>query len=224
MWPAWWGGQVASTKPPQISEYVQALRAKIGGLVPQKKEKVPYKVKSGADLMDKLRAAIDELGMIAPVVEQKVEHYVPIEGENRYKEPTTTLVVHVTSRVRLGCPDGSFLDLVGSGHGTSEDDKAGGKASTYAWKDAILKGCSVPEKDMADTDNESTALPAKPTSAKPPVIDMWASAIEKATTLKRLEQIKADMAKLKMETQLALSPAYEARKKLVESLEASEKK
>jgi hypothetical protein len=63
-------------------------------------------------------------------------------------------MVHVTSIVRLAAEDGSFVDFVGSGHGQDRDDKAGGKASTYAWKDAILKGLCLPEVDIEDTDNE----------------------------------------------------------------------
>jgi hypothetical protein len=64
--------------------------------------------------------------------------------------------------------DGSYVDFVGSGHGSSSDDKAGGKASTYAWKDAIIKGLSMPDADMADTDDESVPLAKTATPTKKP--------------------------------------------------------
>lgn len=220
MWPAWWGGSVASTEPPLIAKQMIALRKKIGLLVAAKKQGVPYKVKSADDLMEKLRGALDDLDMVAPVVAQEITHLPHISGENKYGDATTTIVTHVKATVRLGCADGSFVDLVGSGHGTSEDDKAGGKASTYAWKDALLKGESVPGQGMVDTDDESKPLPAQP---RVPVIDMWAAAIQKCTSVAACDKLKGDMAKLKVDTQLALTPAWQARRDLLAAQEKGEK-
>ena len=59
------------------------------------------------------------------------------------------------SHVRLVSDDGSGITFVGQGHGADRDDKAGGKASTYAWKDALIKGLNLPDADMPDTDNDS---------------------------------------------------------------------
>ena len=49
-------------------------------------------------------------------------------------KPAFRTLVHVKATVRIMAPDGSYIDMVGSGHGGDGDDKAGGKASTYAWK------------------------------------------------------------------------------------------
>jgi hypothetical protein len=70
--------------------------------------------------------------------------------------PVFRTLAHVKSTVRLIAPDTSFIDLDGSGHGGDVDDKSGGKASTYAWKDALLKGLSIPHEDMVDTDDDSS--------------------------------------------------------------------
>ena len=67
------------------------------------------------------------------------------------------------SVVRIEAEDGSYRDFVGTGQGADNQDKAGGKASTYAWKDALVKGLCLPDADMVDTDDESDVVPVKRT-------------------------------------------------------------
>ena len=123
-----------------------ALRAGVGGLVAKQKA-APYKTKDAADLMEKLREAADELNMpmTGACVAQTVTQIVTEKGT----------ACHVVGTFRFMSDDGSYVDYVGSGHGADErGDKAGGKASTYAWKDAVWKGLSLPNKEMIDTDDE----------------------------------------------------------------------
>jgi hypothetical protein len=157
-WEAWWGGTVTSPNPPEIVSATKKIRAHVGGL---KSVKTPggaaFPVRSGKELMIKLRAALDEYGYDAPVVD--------IEGGDVPTDKGTTAFLKAT--VELRCPDGSFTQFVGAGHGADRDDKAGGKASTYAWKDALTKGLSIPDAEMADTDDESGVSPKRvPAGAK----------------------------------------------------------
>lgn len=157
-WPAWWGGTVTSDDPPEIIVAGKKVRAHVGGLLAVKTPGgAAFPVRSGKQLMIKLRAALDEYGYDAPVV--------AIEGGDVPTEKGTTAFLKAT--VELRCPDGSFTRFVGAGHGADRDDKAGGKASTYAWKDSLCKGLSIPDAEMADTDDESGVTPKRiPAAAK----------------------------------------------------------
>lgn len=157
-WPTWWGGTAYSSTPPQIATAGQQVRKLVGGLQARKQQGGPaFAVRSGKELMIKMRSALDELGFEAPIVE--------VTGGDVPTEKGTCAFLTVT--VELQCPDGSFKRFKGSGHGADRDDKAGGKASTYAWKDALTKGLSIPDAEMADTDDESDVPVVRiPASAK----------------------------------------------------------
>lgn len=151
-WPTWYGGVMVSDRPPEVLAAAQKLRAKIGGLLARKQAGgAAFPVRSGKELMIKLRQALDELNYDAPVV--------AVEGGDVQTEKGTC--AFVKSTVELRCPDGSFTRYVGIGHGADRDDKAGGKASTYAWKDALTKGLSIPDAEMQDTDDESGVSPRR---------------------------------------------------------------
>lgn len=138
----------------QILADLIKLRKAIGGLVAEKKAGGPnFPVKSAKDLAIKLRKAADEVGMpiAGAVVKQKVTH-LPRPLDRNGQETGTA--IHVVTTVRFESADGSFREFVGSGHALDAQDKAGGKASTYSWKDAVTKGLSLPDKEMVDTDDE----------------------------------------------------------------------
>lgn len=136
----------------QIFSDIVKLRQAIGGLVAEKRNGVSFPVKSAKDLMLKLRNAADDLGM--PLAGAPIETtVVQIPDFKLYNKDALTC--HVVVKVRFMSSDGSYLDGVGSGHGSSNDDKAGGKASTYAWKDAVVKILSLPDDEMVDTDDVS---------------------------------------------------------------------
>lgn len=132
------------TATPKIFSDMIALRKEMGGLQ-AKKGLAPYPVKSAKELYIKLRAALDVVGMSAMPVHHNILN-IPVEKG-------TACLCTVT--YRFISSDGSFVDMVGSGHGADDrGDKAAGKASTYAAKDAISKGCCLPDAEMVDTDDE----------------------------------------------------------------------
>lgn len=151
-------------KTPKILSDLIALRKAVGGLKSERVAGVMYNVKSAKKLMEKLRAAADELEMpvCAAVVKQEVTQVGGVEFYRKNIDKNVPGIgCHCISTVRFMSSDGSFFDFVGSGHGTSEDEKAGGKASTYAWKDAVVKALVLPDDDMVDTDDEGTEPVAK---------------------------------------------------------------
>lgn len=154
-----YGGAVDSAEPPQIHNLMRQLRIEIGAVEAKKSEDKfgpKFPVRGAKDLAQKLANALNKLNMEAPVVHQEITllDTDKIPGNERQSgNPVFRTLCHVKSVVRLIAPDTSFIDVVGSGHGGDVDDKSGGKASTYAWKDAILKGLSIPHEDMVDTDD-----------------------------------------------------------------------
>lgn len=198
-------------KVPLIFSRMLELRRKIGGLKASKGTGAPFPVRSSKELMLKLRTALDELNLLAPVVHQEV----------RILEMEKGTGCHVTATVRVIAEDGSYLDLVGSGHGLDKDDKAGGKASTYAWKDAILKGCSIPEKEMLDTDQEAghgaEMRPRPPgkkaqnpaaEGAQQDLAEDLRAALEACTSREEAQALRPRLKQLPKDQQARLDPLY----------------
>jgi hypothetical protein len=215
--PTWWGGVAQSDAPPQISQAIQQLRQKVGGLEAKKQDgpRVPrFPIKSGKELMIKLRDALDELGMVALTVSLTGGN-IPL-GQDSDGDSIEGTLAFLMSTVRLGCQDGSYVDVVGAGHGADSQDKAGGKASSYAWKDALVKGLSLPDAQMVDTDDEETPIPglkqgkkAKPAKAAP--TPPAAESVTKESAAQLIAEA-SDEAALKAALQVAktLPPAEQA--------------
>lgn len=168
LFPAYWGGMTVSTQPPKIHAALTELRREVGSLAAKKQQGGPmFPVRSAKELMQKLAEALDKLGLQAFPVAQEVHHFdtsnIPSNATASGK-PVFRTLAHVKATVRVGAADGSYIDVVGSGHGGDVDDKAGGKADTYAWKSALLKGLCVPEQDMPDTDDDSSDSDISPLS------------------------------------------------------------
>lgn len=172
-------GQTAGDPPPQIHALLLELRRAVGSVAAKKQQGGPmFPVRGAKELNQKLAQALNDLNMLAPVIDQKVT-FIDTDkipgNQTASGKPVFRTLVHVVATVRVIAPDGSYLDMVGSGHGGDVDDKAGGKASTYAWKDAIFKGLTIPQEDIEDTDDDapsttSVSSPGKPApvrSAKP---------------------------------------------------------
>ena len=160
VFPSAYGGACRSPNPPQIHELMRQLRIEVGSLAAKKQAGGPmFPVRGAKELNQKLADALNALDMTAPVVAQEITILdakdVP-DNKNAKGNVIFRTLCHVKATVRLTAPDTSFIDMVGSGHGGDVDDKSGGKASTYAWKDALLKGLTIPHEDMVDTDDAST--------------------------------------------------------------------
>lgn len=187
VWMNAWQGGTKTTKPPLIHGKLLELRREIKSLAAKKAPGVPFPVRGAKDLAQKLADALNKLDLIAPVIDQKFTHMettIDKVGASKNGGPAYRSMLHVVSTVRIIAPDGSFIDMVGSGHGADSDDKAGGKASTYSWKDAILKGLTIPDQDMIDTDDEAGDPPVNQARPQAKVMDQsgpWENAKEPAS-------------------------------------------
>lgn len=231
-----YSGATKGAEPPQIHGKLLALRRAIKSLKAEKVNGVMFPVRGAKDLNQKMADALNDLDLLAPVVAQEVV-LIPVADipPRPDGKPVFRTLAHIKATVRIIAPDGSFLDMVGSGHGGDADDKAGGKASTYAWKDAVLKGLTIPHADMVDTDDESgqgsgsdprpagktptatvTSGPELPVGPRPGLTEALA-ALAAATSVADLEAVRADVAAQKYNIakgdSLTLSKEYVARKK-----------
>lgn len=183
------------TMPAQTTQKIHtdliALRKKIGNLEAKQRQGVMYKVKSWEELEEKLRLAADELEMpmAGSPVSQKHHYYEPIVGVDKNGKPQTMLIHHCESTIRFMSSDGSYVDFVGSGHGSGTDDKSGGKASTYAQKDGVLKGLRIPNNIIPDTD-DAGKLPVKEKRAATSAAKMTIPAVSFETVMDTIKNSK----------------------------------
>lgn len=153
------------TSPPEIQKKVLEVRKLVGGLEAKKTAGGPsFATKSAKELLGKLRNALDLTGCTISVVKQDIINIpaesVPPDGKGR----TVRSAVTIQTLVRLGAPDGSFIESWGSGGGLDADDKAVGKASTYSFKDAVIKMLTMPDAQLHDADDEQGAGAVAPPS------------------------------------------------------------
>jgi hypothetical protein len=99
---------------------------------------------------------------------------------------------------------GESIEISGYGHGVDSQDKAAGKATTYALKYALLYTFLVPTGKIDDADNENSdnIVTPRPTTPSPEIknkIELtpnhknWSGAVKKLmegkTTIEAIEQV-----------------------------------
>ncbi len=144
------GNDVQAGEPgvPKVYGLFAQLRKRAGILKAQKKEGVRFNVRSADKLNDKIRPLCDELGLLIFPVEANGQAFVVEDG--------TLAAVNLRLRV-LATEDGSYFDIAGFGLGADNQDKAGGKAGTYAWKAALVQALLAGGQD--DADDTDTPIP-----------------------------------------------------------------
>jgi hypothetical protein len=167
-----------------------------------------YKGVSDKDVKLKVGQAMQKHGLcLLPISvedEMRIDRW---EETNSYgTKQKQSVFVSVRTRYMLLHESGESMEIAGYGHGTDPQDKAAGKATTYALKYALLYTFLVPTGDIDDADKTHSeqhvtppAAPApKPTAPKvkptltPEDEKTWAVAIRKlADGTTTIEKIKA---------------------------------
>lgn len=98
----------------------------------------------------------------------EIDQYAKVAGATKHK---TQVFVKVKTTYLLTHSSGEYIQLVGYGHGIDSQDKAAGKATTYALKYALLYMFMVPTGKIDDTDNTHSdeIQPPKPKAQPLPV-------------------------------------------------------
>lgn len=118
-----------------------------------------YQGVSDKDVKQLLQPALVRAGLvILPIgVEPKTtierwEETTYYNGQEQLKRKQSVLV-ETKVTYRLQHVSGEYIDLVGYGHGIDSQDKAPGKATTYALKYVLLYTFLIPTGAIDDTDN-----------------------------------------------------------------------
>ena len=135
-------------------------------------------------------------------------------GKNTRKRQVFTTV---KAKYLLMHESGESQEICGYGHGVDSQDKAAGKATTYALKYALLYSFIVPTGKIDDSDNTHSEEIAKPQPAKAKEETdnrSWLSEKQLSVIISRIEKGEV---KLKQDTQTHFKMRPEQLKKLQES-------
>ena len=188
-------GMMPDGTPGKILQLWADARRLVGTLEAKTKTGVKFKVRANEDLVDKLSAACDHLGILVYPAEGSGKGHVVEDGT--LAEVELLVVVQAIE-------DGSKLGFWGFGLGADNQDKAGGKAGTYAFKQALVQaalagGTKDKKNRMPDTDDTDTPIEGgvKPKSSKPkaPTFDEVKALLEAATVE---TEYREALAKLKL--------------------------
>jgi hypothetical protein len=153
--------------PGRILQQWRELIARTDALPRKEKKGVKFLVRSAEDLIDKLRSLSNSLGII-------IYPGIATRGTGFIVEDGTLADVNMVL-IAQSVEDGSMLAFGGYGQGADSQDKAGGKAMTYAHKailiQAAMLGGSKTAKALGVKDTDDSDEPikggVKPKTVKP---------------------------------------------------------
>lgn len=159
----------------------------------KQKAGVKFKVRSADELVDKLRPVANELGLLI--------YPVAAQGKGHVVDNGTLAEVNLTIRIQA-VEDGSYIDIAGFGLGADNQDKAGGKAGTYAFKAALVQALLAGGAEDTDDSDTPIAGGVRPRQARPggsagqPTVtrEQVEGAIAEARAAKSMDKLKAALA------------------------------
>lgn len=209
----WWSeGELQMSKGTNDTNLVLGklaeLRKRVGVLKAKKKDGVRFKVRSADELSDRIRPVADGLGLLI--------YPIRADGTGHVVEDGTLASVNIVLRIQA-VEDGSYVDVAGYGLGADNQDKAGGKAGTYAWKSALVQTLLAGgSEDTDDTDTPIQGGVRKKAGAAP------APAATRADVEAKIAEAKVtrDMAVLKAAVALAGTLPAAEQTAMVETIKA----
>jgi hypothetical protein len=186
---------------PAVLGLLAELRARCGVLKAKKKDGVKFRVRSAEELNDKMRAHAIDLGLLI--------YPIASVGQGYPVEDGTLAAVNLVLRIQA-VADGSYVDVAGFGLGADGQDKAGGKAGTYAWKAALVQTLLAGGAD--DTDDTDTPISGgvKKRGAGRPTVQSVREAFDGAGDELGFKAALAMGSKLTPDEQKAVADAYKA--------------
>jgi hypothetical protein len=184
-----------------VLQKIAAVREKLGNLKAKKKDGVKFKVRSAEELNDKLRGLAIEQGLLIYPREAA--------GTGFPVEDGTLASVNLSLRIQA-VSDGSYVDVCGFGLGADTQDKAGGKAMTYAWKAALIQ--TFLAGGAEDTDDSDTPIPGgvKKRGAGKPTVEGIRADLAALQSPEGFREVALRAAKLSFEQQQQLMDDFAA--------------
>jgi len=140
-----------------------------------------YKGIADKDVKQEIGKAMQANGLcILPIgVEAKTQIDRWEESYNGQAKQKQSVLTEVVTKYLLLHESGESIELAGYGHGIDSQDKAAGKATTYALKYTLLYTFMVATGKIDDTDNEHSDAKdvPKPLPGLLPGTDAWAKAV-----------------------------------------------
>lgn len=127
-----------------------------------------YKGVSDKDVKNAVGKAMEDNGLcLLPIAVDAKTQIDRWEETNQYgTKSKQSVLTEVTTKYLLLHESGESVELAGYGHGIDSQDKAAGKATTYALKNTLLYSFLVPTGTIDDTDTEhSDSKPVPPAKA-----------------------------------------------------------
>jgi len=154
-----------------------------------------YQGVSDKDVKELLQPLLVEAGLI--IVPINIEPTVTVDrwdekGQAYGKEvirKKLRVLTEVKVTYKLQHTSGESIDLMSYGHGIDSQDKAPGKATTYALKYLLLYTFLIPTGEIDDTDNKHSDDHATPVAEKKPIT---AENFKKALALVRQGKYKPE--------------------------------
>lgn len=123
------------------------LRKRVGLIKAIRKPGMKFDTRAADAVFDEVRPIANELGILIYPHETSGQGF-PLEDGTL---AAVNLVIYCQA-----VEDGSLLQIAGFGLGADNQDKAGGKANTYAFKSALLE--SLLAQGQVDTDDTDTPI------------------------------------------------------------------
>lgn len=128
-----------------------------------------YKGVADKDVKEKVGQAMQKHGLC--MIPIGVENSLQIDRWEDQGKQKQSVMAEVKTKYLLLHTSGESIEVAGYGHGVDSQDKAAGKATTYALKYALLYLFMVPTGHIDDSDNEHSEekpVPAKTTQPDKP--------------------------------------------------------
>jgi hypothetical protein len=133
-----------------------------------------YKGVSDKDVKIEIGRAMEKNGLcivpteVTPKLQidrwEEIDQYSKVQGATKQKQ---AVFAEVTTKYLLLHESGEWIELSGYGHGADTQDKAAGKATTYALKYTLLYTFMVPTGKIDDADNtHSDDIPVRQPAPK----------------------------------------------------------
>lgn len=175
-------------RPGVILQKWSNIRKAVGTVPKEKKPGMKFETLSSENVIDKVRAACDDEGVLV--------YPVNVQGSGKVVEDGTLADVNQTFRVQA-LEDGSYIEIAGFGLGADSQDKAGGKAGTYSLKaalvQALLAGGSKKKGGVKTPDTDDEDEPIKG-GVKPKTNAPQARPVEDIRKVFQLAQTKEEYA------------------------------
>lgn len=191
----------------KISKVAKSLKVDIS-------KTMSYKAVSEADILDAVKPVEAELGIYSyplkrEIIETNILDTVKEYNGNRTESKQLFMRLEVTYRfVNVDNPE-EFVDITSYGDGVDSQDKAPGKAMTYADKYALMKAYKIETGDDPDKDPSGELKGTKRQSEPKRIVRATASQIETMKKLYSEEELQKALSLVKRE-KLEDMTVYEA--------------